>query len=250
MRVIEKCAHCGEDRLIRSRDLCHKCYHRDYNLRNKELIDARRKKWWPAYYQKNKERQKAYSVQYRKTDKHKAYNKKYDYDRRNQRRFGGNRDKALDRANWQCEICGSPHDLHVHHIDGNSYHNGVPNNKLDNLMVVCMSCHYSTIHGVRGPLTEDTRQKISKKKQQRDLVIKETKASHVLPEGITRKCELCGLASKHNSVINTIALDDGLNFLPQYREAHKLSSEDKNQLGPGIHFICKAMRHCSSRRAL
>lgn len=248
MRVIKECINCGEVLLIRSRDLCHKCYHRDYYLRKKEQIDEWRKGWWPAYYQKNKERQAAYSTQYRKTEKHKAYKRKYDYDRRNQKRFGGNRDKALERANWQCEICGSASDLHVHHKDGNSYHNGVPNNKLDNLMVVCMTCHYSKVHETRGPLKEKTKRKISEKKRQRDLAIKEIKNSHILSEGTIRQCKLCGLISKHNSVINAIALDDNLDFMPQYREAHALSIEDRKQIGPGIHFICRAVRRCLSKR--
>ena len=111
-------------------------------------------------------------------------------------------------------------------------------------MVVCKSCHYNKAHKKRSPLKEDTKQKISEKKRQRDAIIKRMKNPSILPDGKIRQCELCGLNSKHNSVINAIALNDQLEFLPQYREPHKLSIEEKRHLGQGIHFICLNLNHC------
>ena len=43
----------------------------------------------------------------------------------------------------QCEKCGSIDDLQVHHIDENRN-----NNKSDNLIVLCRSCH-SIVHNRR-----------------------------------------------------------------------------------------------------
>lgn len=239
-----KCKNCSEIKKHRGLGLCSICYYKDYNEKNKEKIDAYRKTWWPEYYEKNKRKMASYKEKYNKTEKYKKYKKEYDKKRRNLIRFDGNREKALKRANYQCEKCGEKKNLHIHHIDGKSYYNGIPNNKLNNLMVVCKSCHYNKIHKKRSPLREDTKQKISEKKRQRDAIIKRMKNPSILPDGKIRQCELCRLNSKHNSVINAIALNDQLDFLPQYREPRKLSIEEKKYLGQGTHFICLNLNRC------
>lgn len=53
------------------------------------------------------------------------------------------RELAKNKIEWKCQICGNnktKHDLCVHHIDKNNHHNSI-----DNLMVLCKSCH-SKIH--------------------------------------------------------------------------------------------------------
>ena len=247
LRII--CSTCEKLTYNRGHGLCNLCYTRWYNNAFKDEIDKRRKKRWPEYYKKTKEARLAYKKEYSKTDKYKKYKTEYDKKRRDLLRFNGNRSTVLKKANYKCEICGDTKELHVHHIDGNSYHNGIPNNNLNNLMVVCRNCHYNKIHKKHGPLKETTKRKISEKKKQRDVITKKIKNSSILPDGELRQCELCGLSSKRNSVINAIALDDCLNFLPYCREAHKLTIEEKKQLGQGIHFICLAIVNCRKKKA-
>lgn len=244
MRLQIYCKNCGKLTYNRGHGLCQTCYTRWHYITFKDKIEEVRKKWWPKYYQKNKERMNRYATQYHKRDYVKKKKAEYDKKRRNLIRFDGNRERALKRANYQCEMCGEKKDLHVHHIDGKSYYNGIPNNKLNNLMVVCRNCHYNKVHKIHGPHKEITKQKIGEKKRQRDIMIRRIKNPSILPDGEIRQCELCGLNSKYNSVINAIALNDQLDFLPQYREAHKLSIEEKKRLSQGIHFICLNLNRC------
>ena len=37
---------------------------------------------------------------------------------------------------WKCERCGSSKKIQVHHVDRNPH-----NNSLDNLEILCLSCH-------------------------------------------------------------------------------------------------------------
>ncbi len=64
--------------------------------------------------------------------------------------FGGNRIKALERDNYKCVKCGMTRDEHflrwdrditVDHIDGNGRNVDKPNNKLNNLQTLCLTCH-------------------------------------------------------------------------------------------------------------
>ena len=54
-----------------------------------------------------------------------------------------NKKRALKRDNYQCRLCGKRvtigSDSHCHHIDGNSN-----NHVLDNLVTLCIECHYHT----------------------------------------------------------------------------------------------------------
>ena len=51
-----------------------------------------------------------------------------------EKRYGGNGMKVWDRANGKCEICGSTENLCIHHNNGYS-------NALEDLVLVCRSCH-------------------------------------------------------------------------------------------------------------
>lgn len=44
-------------------------------------------------------------------------------------------------AEQKCKICGQTENLHVHHLDGNR-----KNNKIDNLVWLCSSCHLNKAH--------------------------------------------------------------------------------------------------------
>lgn len=64
--------------------------------------------------------------------------------------FGGNRQKALERDNWQCVECGMNQEQHivifgrsltVDHIDGKGRNSKNPNHRLFNLQTLCCRCH-------------------------------------------------------------------------------------------------------------
>jgi predicted HNH restriction endonuclease len=63
-------------------------------------------------------------------------------------RFGGRREQIVERANEKCECCGKEESklpgkqrFSIHHRDGNGLNSFSPNHELDNLMLVCRSCH-------------------------------------------------------------------------------------------------------------
>lgn len=63
--------------------------------------------------------------------------------------FNGNKHVALERDGFQCRLCGSMENLIIHHINEISYHNSTePDNSLDNLTTLCLSCH-SSYHSSR-----------------------------------------------------------------------------------------------------
>ena len=64
--------------------------------------------------------------------------------------YGGNRQKALERDHWTCQICGMSQEEHIYrwgrgltvdHIDGQGRYSKVKNNDLNNLQTLCLSCH-------------------------------------------------------------------------------------------------------------
>lgn len=50
--------------------------------------------------------------------------------------------KVLEKYNWKCSVCSSVKDLCIHHIERMDINDKNYNN-LDNLTVVCRSCHMS-----------------------------------------------------------------------------------------------------------
>jgi hypothetical protein len=95
-------------------------------------------------YEKQKESQKRYR------ENNKNFIKKLGKEARDNIRFGGNREKALERDNWTCQDCGMNNEQHilifgrgisVDHIDGNGRDSKNPNNDLENLITRCLRCH-------------------------------------------------------------------------------------------------------------
>lgn len=77
------------------------------------------------------------------------------YKRRNKDtvRFGGNREAVIERDGNRCKLCGAGKDtqrLVIHHINEISYHNSNnPDNRINNLVLLCHSCHCSLHHKLR-----------------------------------------------------------------------------------------------------
>ena len=117
------CIECGEKEAI-TNDLCDPC---------------RLKKW----RKDNKEKVKTYAKMRAKRDAEKI--KKYMYEHRDKIHFGGNRENALIRDNHTCQSCGVTKEdgkkIIVHHIDGNGWAKEKMNNKLDNMITLCVQCH-------------------------------------------------------------------------------------------------------------
>lgn len=105
--MITKCEKCNEIKQIKALGLCKSCY---------------RKEW------KNK---------LDKTDHQKFLEQK------NSWRNGGVRTtkRVYKKFNSQCAICGSQEDLTIHHIDNKGRNAKRKNNTLNNLVLLCRSCH-------------------------------------------------------------------------------------------------------------
>lgn len=65
-------------------------------------------------------------------------------------RFGGNRERVLERDNWTCQFCGMNNEQHIllfgrsltiDHIDGNGRYSQIKNNNMNNLITLCLRCH-------------------------------------------------------------------------------------------------------------
>ena len=66
------------------------------------------------------------------------------------RRFDGQRESVIKRDGERCMKCGmtrSEHKTHygrditVHHKDGKGYYSKIKNNKMRNMITLCLSCH-------------------------------------------------------------------------------------------------------------
>jgi len=57
--------------------------------------------------------------------------------------FGGNTEEVYARDGGKCVVCGSEKRLDIHHKDGNGTNVACENrnNSLDNLVLLCRSCH-------------------------------------------------------------------------------------------------------------
>jgi len=113
-----------------------------------------------------------------------------DYDK--DRKYGGNRKKALERDNFSCRSCGKNENevsLEIHHIDGNGSRKPVRlrNNKLDNLITLCAVCHRRVEYARRGPTQKGLPSGVWAKNFERCIACGEKGKRH-LARGL---CSLC-----------------------------------------------------------
>lgn len=125
-----KCIDCGTTRRphhIRGRcRRCHYKYEYHYNLKRKKSITKSGEKW----RKKNK-------------DKVRASNKKASL-KQAEKRFSGNRYKAMERDGFICQKCGMNREMSIEKYNRDLYvkHIGDKNdNSIDNLITICLVCH-------------------------------------------------------------------------------------------------------------
>lgn len=131
------CPICGIEFMpTRNKQVCcsDKCAYRKIYLDNPEKHREQSRRW----RQNNPERAKEIDRNKRKLRKehYKEMNDKY----HDETRFGGNREKALERDGYKCVLCGEVNEVSVHHKDC-SGQTDKPNHELDNLITLCKSCH-------------------------------------------------------------------------------------------------------------
>ena len=117
------------------------CRCKDYYYRNQEQQKTRVLKNYFKYKEPNYE--KIREINKRATLKYK-----------NKKRFSGNRLKVLERDGHKCTECHSNKRLVVHHKDETGYASvdynyELSNNKMENLVTLCSSCHSKLHHKLR-----------------------------------------------------------------------------------------------------
>lgn len=170
----DKCQECGTTEIPhRGHGLCNNCYCRWYHQKHKDRLNVlkRRRRQSPEYKAKERVYNQRLDVKKRNREKAKRWrerhperlkevrerfkrnhpNYKTEYSRRPEmkeytrnyvlnKKYGENAFLVLERDNNTCQKCGSTDDIHIHHIDWNK-----DNNELDNLILLCNSCHL-TLH--------------------------------------------------------------------------------------------------------
>jgi hypothetical protein len=119
---------------------CSRQYH--YNT-HKDVENANAKKW----YSKNRDSEIAKNKEYREQ------NRELFHWYKNRDRFDGLRDVIFNLYDNKCIACDSTYRLSVHHKDGGGNHKCIPgviaNNDINNLVLLCGSCHTRLHHWQR-----------------------------------------------------------------------------------------------------
>jgi len=111
-----------------------KCGFRKIYLENPDKHKQRAKEWRQNNPERARENDRI------KKEHNKERYRQYEIDSHDKLRFGGNRQKALERDGYKCVVCGEVEGIGVHHKDFSGQGDN-PNNELDNLMTVCKPCH-------------------------------------------------------------------------------------------------------------
>lgn len=119
--LYDSCIQCGQtDSKHEARGLCKRCYFQNYAKANRAAIKRDKRNWYKR-----------------------AGGKAWSKLQREQRNYSGQRETVLRRDSYTCQKCGSTRKLCVHHLDGSGRPKppGQKNNRVDNLVTYCRSCH-------------------------------------------------------------------------------------------------------------
>ena len=111
-----------------------KCTLRKIYLKNPDKKRQQAKQWRLNNPERVKENDR------RKKEKNPELYKQMGQEYRDKRYFSGNKAPALERDEYKCSECGAETTLSGHHIDGSGQTDN-PNNEVDNLQILCNSCH-------------------------------------------------------------------------------------------------------------
>lgn len=119
------CIRCGTTTVRHGgRGLCMACYQKDWATQHAPRLRRYKHRWYEAS------------------------KRRVDYRARNARQRNGPVDEVLARFGRKCAVCGTTKHLQIHHTDHKGHN--VPkrdrNNSLDNLQLLCRSCH-GRLHG-------------------------------------------------------------------------------------------------------
>ena len=134
----KSCSKCGEFLPL-------KYFHKDKSSpdgHTRQCAECRRakKKEWMQYPETKTLRAKR-AREWRATECGKKAVSEFNRIYSNQKRFNGLREIVLENCGYECTECGTKEKLCVHHIDGNGRNSTKPNNTIENLTVLCISCH-------------------------------------------------------------------------------------------------------------
>jgi len=101
-----------------------------------------------GYYRKNRKTRLVRASEYYKANRESLlqYANENSEERKNRRRFGGNKYLVFERDGYKCQICGSRNHILVHHKDENNHTKEIPNHGITNLETLCRSCHTAIHH--------------------------------------------------------------------------------------------------------
>lgn len=104
------------------------------------------------YYYKNRKYFLEKSLKYQKEhpDAWKKINNKATLKYKNKERFSGLRSFILKRDKKLCTNCGEKKKLIIHHLNGVGSGSPKPDNRPENLVTLCASCHSTLHHHLRG----------------------------------------------------------------------------------------------------
>ena len=105
-----------------------------------KMCRLKKKKEWSLKPEVKKYRARL-AREFRATKEGREYSRKIIYKCSDKRRFGGLRDRVFKEHNYTCLYCGAKEKLCIHHLDCNGRNSKTSNNKIENLIVMCLSCH-------------------------------------------------------------------------------------------------------------
>lgn len=114
---------------------------KEYRLKNIEKVKLKRKERYHANAEEFKEKSRQWRLK-----NHERYLNKLNINH-DLKRYGGNKEKVLERDSYKCTKCGNINDLIIHHID-ESGQTETPNNSMDNLTTLCRPCHLK-LHNIK-----------------------------------------------------------------------------------------------------